>query len=128
MNDGDVAGLAALQKQYGIVGVKMTGSAKSIVMISAESETPLELASVPLTQKTVYLKVDCNFEKRTDKANFYYSLDGKLWTTIGKTLQMSYSLAHFVGYRFALFNYSTKAAGGFVDFDYFRVSNLIDGK
>jgi beta-xylosidase len=126
MKDGDVAGLAALQKQYGIVGVKMTGAAKSIVMISAESESPVELASVPLTQKTVYLKVDCNFEKKTDKANFYYSLDGKLWTTIGKPLQMSYSLVHFVGYRFALFNYSTKSTGGFVDFDYFRVSNKID--
>jgi beta-xylosidase len=128
MNDGDVAGLAALQKQYGIVGVKMTGTAKSIVMINAESQSPVELASVPLTQKTVYLKVDCNFEKRTDKAFFYYSLDGKLWTKIGMPLQMSYSLAHFVGYRFALFNYSTKAAGGFVDFDYFQVSNKIDGK
>ena len=104
MSDGDVAGLAALQKQYGIVGVKMTGTAKSIVMVSAESEPPVELASVPLTQKTVYLKVDCNFEKRTDKAYFYYSLDGKLWTTIGKPLQMVYSLSHFVGYRFALFN------------------------
>ena len=126
MNDGDVAGLAVLQKQYGIVGVKMTGTAKSIVMISAESESPVELASVPLTQRTVYLKVDCNFEKRTDKAYFYYSLDGKLWTTIGKPLQMSYSLANFVGYRFALFNYSTKVAGGSVDFDYFRISNKID--
>jgi len=125
MNDGDVAGLAALQKQYGIVGVKMTGSSKSIVMISAESHLPVQLASVPLTQKTVYLKVDCDFKERTDKAYFYYSLDGKQWSKIGKPLQMSYSLAHFVGYRFALFNYSTKTAGGFVDFDFFRVSNKI---
>lgn len=123
MNDGDIAGLAALQKQYGIVGVKMTTTAKSIVMISAESGSAAELASVPLTQKTVYLKIDCNFQNRTDKAYFYYSLDEKLWTKIGEPLQMSYSLAHFVGYRFALFNYSTKTAGGFVDFDYFRVSD-----
>jgi beta-xylosidase len=128
MNDDDIAGLAALQKQYGIVGVKMTGTAKSVVVISAESGSPVELESVPLTQKTVYLKIDCDFEKRTDKAYFYYSLDGKLWTRIGKPLQMSYSLVHFVGYRFALFNYSTKVAGGFVDFDYFRVSNKIEGQ
>lgn len=126
MKNGDVAGLAALQKQYGIVGVKMTGAVKSIVMISAESQSPVELASVSLTQKTIYLKVDFNFVKRTDKAYFSYSLDGKLWTTIGKPLQMSYSLSHFVGYRFALFNYSTKEAGGFVDFDYFRVSDKAD--
>jgi beta-xylosidase len=126
MNDGDIAGLAAFQKQYGIVGVKMEGSVKSVVMISAESGSAIMLANIPLTQNIVYLKIDFDFVERTDKAYFYYSLDGKLWTKIGKPLQMSYSLAHFVGYRFALFNYSTKAAGGFVDFDYFRVSNKIE--
>jgi beta-xylosidase len=126
MNDGDISGLAALQKQYGIVGVKMTGLAKSVVMISAESGSPLELANIPLKQQTVYLKIDFDFVKRTDKAYFYYSLDEKSWTKIGKPLQMSYSLVHFVGYRYALFNYSTKTAGGFVDFDYFRVSNKIE--
>jgi hypothetical protein len=30
-----------------------------------------------------------------------------------------------MGYRFALFNYATRTAGGFVDFDYFRVSDRI---
>lgn len=128
MKDGDIAGLAALQKQYGIVGVKKDGIAKSIVMISAETQTPLELESVPLTQKKVYLKIDCDFKKRTDKAYFYYSLDGQSWTKIGKPLQMSYSLAHFMGYRFALFNYSTKTAGGFVDFDFFRIDNKIEAQ
>jgi len=44
------------------------------------------------------------------------------WTAIGKPLQMAYTLPHFMGYRFALFNYATKTEGGFVDFDYFRVS------
>ncbi len=125
MKDGDIAGLAALQKQYGIVGVKKDGKAKSIVMISAETESPVEPESVPLSLKTVYLKIDCDFNKRTDKAYFYYSPDGKSWTKIGKPLHMSYSLSHFMGYRFASFNYSTKTAGGFVDFDYFRVSDKI---
>jgi beta-xylosidase len=127
MNNGDIAGLAALQKQYGIVGVKMEGSKKSIIMISAESGSSIELANVPLTLDKVYLKIDFDFVKRTDKAYFYYSLDGMQWTRIGKPLQMSYSLAHFMGYRFALFNYSTKKAGGFVDFDFFRISNKIEG-
>jgi beta-xylosidase len=126
MNDGDVAGLAALQKQYGLVGVKMEGTVKSVVMISAESGKATELANIPLTQEKVYLKIDFDFVKRNDKAYFYYSLDGKQWSKIGKPLQMSYSLAHFVGYRFALFNYSTKTVGGFVDFDYFRICNNIE--
>ena len=70
----------------------------------------------------VYLKADCDFRSRTDRANFYYSLDGKVWTSIGKPLHMLYTLPHFMGYRFALFNFATKTAGGSVDFDYFRVS------
>lgn len=126
MKDGDIAGLAALQKQYGIVGVKRTGTTKSLVIISAETGSSIELESVPVTQNTVYLKIDCDFKNRTDKAYFYYSLDEKSWIKIGKPLQMSYSLAHFMGYRFALFNYATKTAGGFVDFDYFHISNKID--
>ena len=40
---------------------------------------------------------------------------------------MVYTLPHFVGYRFALFNFATKSAGGFVDFDYFRVSGKLTG-
>jgi beta-xylosidase len=128
MNDGDIAGFAALQKQYGIVGVKMDGAAKSVVMISAESGSPVEVANVTLEQQIVYLKIDFDFVKRTDKAYFNYSLDGKSWTKIGKPLKMSYSLAHFVGYRFSLFNYSAKTEGGFVDFDYFRVNDKIEGQ
>jgi len=126
MKDGDFAGLAALQKKYGFVGVKSVGNAKSIVMAGASSDPPAEVQSVPLTQKTVFLKVDCDFKNRVDKAYFSYSLDGKTWRPIGQPLQMVYTLPHFMGYRFALFNYATKTAGGFVDFDYFRVSDRID--
>jgi len=33
MREGDYAGLAAFQKHYGFVGVKMTGRGKAIVMV-----------------------------------------------------------------------------------------------
>jgi beta-xylosidase len=127
MKDGDFAGLAALQKKYGFVGVKVSGEAKSVVMINAESNSPVEVESVPLAGTTVFLKLDCDFKDRTDKAYFFYSLDGNKWKIIGLPLQMTYTLPHFMGYRFALFNYATKSAGGFVDFDYFHVSNKITG-
>jgi len=32
-----------------------------------------------------------------------------------------------MGYRFALFNFATKTAGGSVDFDYFRIENKLTG-
>jgi hypothetical protein len=34
---------------------------------------------------------------------------------------MAYTLPHFMGYRFGLFCYATSAAGGYGDFDGFRV-------
>ncbi|HSI73575.1 MAG TPA: hypothetical protein VK934_10405, partial [Fimbriimonas sp.] len=123
MKDGDQAGLVVFQKKYGFVGVKATGDGRSIVMISARSNKPEELASIPLTQKTVFLRIDCDFKGRADKAYFYYSLDAKKWTAIGEPLQMVYDIPHFMGYRFGLFNFATKTAGGFADFDFVRLSD-----
>jgi len=125
MKDGDCAGLAALQKKYGFVGVKMEGATRSIVMARVESDAPAEAERVPLAQDTVFLRMDCDFRNRADVARFFYSLDGATWTAIGKPLRMAYTIPHFMGYRFALFNFATKAAGGSVDFDYFRVGDTV---
>ncbi len=128
MKDGDFAGLALLQKKFGLVGVKFSNGTKSIVMVSAQSGIPIDIQSVPLTQKVVYLKAECNFRDLTDLANFFYSLDGKTWTPIGTQLKMEYSMPHFMGYRFGLFNYASKTPGGFADFDYFHISDQISQK
>jgi beta-xylosidase len=125
MKDGDFAGLGLLQKNFGQLGVEVSGGAKSLVMINAGGGKAVEAARIPLTQNTVYLKAECDFTERKDTAHFFYSLDGKRWQPIGTPLKMSYTLPHFMGYRFALFNYATKAAGGHADFDYFRITNNI---
>ncbi|MBB3207087.1 GH35 family endo-1,4-beta-xylanase/beta-xylosidase [Rhodopirellula rubra] len=123
MQDGDVTGLAVLQRKYGFVGVKAEGqSKKSIVMVSTESDSPVEHECIPLTQETVFFKVHCDFRDGEDKAYFFFSLDAKQWTKIGDPVQMVYTLPHFMGYRFALFNFATKNTGGSVDFNRFRVS------
>lgn len=128
MKDGDVAGLALLQKKFGIVGVKSYGKTKSIVMINAESGKAVEVQSVPLTQNKVYLKAECDFKELKDTAEFFYSLDGKSWNSIGSQLHMKYTLPHFIGYRFGLFNYATKEVGGFVDYDFFHIETGRSGK
>jgi beta-xylosidase len=125
MKEGDFAGLALLQRKYGLVGVKYDGGAKSIVMVSAESGKAVEVQRVPLAKSKVYLKAECNFKDLADTASFSFSLDGKSWTPIGSKLKMAYTLPHFMGYRFGLFNYATKAPGGFVDFDFFRIEDKI---
>ncbi|GAB3982453.1 glycoside hydrolase family 43 protein [Spirosoma terrae] len=126
LKDGDFAGLCLLQKNYGLVGVKRDNGQNAIVMVSASSGKAIEVQRVPLSQKTVYLKAECDFKDRKDTANFFYSLDNKTWTRIGEPLKMPYTLPHFMGYRFGLFNYATQQAGGYVDFDYFRILDAIN--
>lgn len=121
LKEGDFAGLALLQKRYGLVGIDYRNGAKSIVMISAESEKPVEMQRLPLAQNKVYFKADCDFTERKDTAHFFYSLDGKAWLPIGPPLKMAYTLPHFMGYRFGLFTYATKNVGGYADFDYFNI-------
>lgn len=126
MKEGDFAGLALLQQKYGLVGVKFEDGAKSIVMVNAQSGIVVEEERIQLDQQTVNLKAACDFHNRRDVATFFYSLDGKKWMRIGSELQMEYTLPHFMGYRFGLFNYATETSGGYVDFDYFRISDSMN--
>jgi beta-xylosidase len=126
MKDGDFAGLGLLQKNYGLVGVKVEGNEKAIVMINAGNGKAVESETIPLEQKTVFFKAECDFTNKKDVANFFYSLDGKTWKPVGTQLKMSYTLPHFMGYRFALFNYATKTIGGYADFDFFHISDSIN--
>lgn len=126
MKNGDVAGLAALQANYGYVGVKMENGQKSIVMVNADGGEAKEIKNIPIDQDRVYLRADFNFYQHADDADFYYSLDGTTWNKIGNTLNMSYTIPHFMGYRFAIFNYATQATGGYVDVDYFHVNDGAD--
>ena len=50
------------------------------------------------------------------------------WKAIGNVLKMQYTMPHFMGYRFALFNYATKEVGGYADFDYFKIEDKISVK
>lgn len=144
MQPGDIAGLIALQNKYGYVGVKAgSNGQKSVVMVRAVlgienedeqqgivavnqlSQTYDTLATIPLKQARVYLRIDTDFSR--DIACFYYSLDGQSWHQVGEPLNMLYTFTkHFMGYRYGLFNYATIEAGGSVDFDYFRIGENVN--
>ncbi|WP_442844934.1 glycoside hydrolase family 43 protein [Leeuwenhoekiella sp. H156] len=124
MKAGDHAGLSVLQKKYGIIGVRSKADGKEIYM-SKNAEDGGVIATLPFNQNEVFLKIECDFRDRTDKAYFYYSLDGQTWNELGSVLQMQYTLPHFMGYRFGLFNYATETPGGWVDFDYFEIEDTI---
>lgn len=124
MKDGDCAGLSSFQNRYGYVGVKYEGGKKFLFMHKSTEKGDAvgkEIETVPLEQNNVWLKVDHDFTNLTDKASFFYSLNGKDWKQIGDALQMHYDWPDFCGYRYALFDFATKSTGGHVDFDYFKV-------
>jgi beta-xylosidase len=127
MKDGDFAGLGLLQKQFGLLGVKIDGSSKAVVMVNAGTGKPVEAASIPLNQEKVFFKAECNFTDKKDVADFFYSLDGKKWQSIGTPLKMAYTIPQFIGYRFALFNYATQHTGGYADFDFFQITDTVSG-
>lgn len=128
MVDGDFAGLTLLQKDFGQLGVRVESDGKYIVFINATNGTPKEEMKLKLNGNQIFLKAECDFREKKDMAVFYYSNDGKNWETIGNPLKMKYTIPHFMGYRFGLFNYATKKIGGMADFDYFRITESISEK
>ena len=132
MKNGDYAGLAAFSYNYGYIAVKKEGTAAKLVMVDAHNnqaenaDKPRVAASVDCKSDIVYLKEDFNFAGG-DKVTFYYSFDGSTWTQLGEPMQLSYELKHFMGSKFAIFNYATKSTGGYADFDYFRVTDKLTG-
>ncbi|MFH6993409.1 glycoside hydrolase 43 family protein [Flavobacterium sp. FlaQc-48] len=121
MKEGDFAGISLLQKEYGLLAVKVENGAKKLVMIDAVKGNPREVESILLTQDKVYFKAACDFKDKADTGRFFYSLDGQKWISIGNPIKLPYTIPHFMGYRFGLFNYATKNKGGYVDFDYFNI-------
>ena len=129
MKEGDTAGLSAFAERYGYVGVKIEDGKRYIVMArygdNDSVEKEFEKERIELAESEVFLRVDCDYNNAADRAYFYYSLDGESWTKIGDALQMNYYGLHFMGYRYAIFNYATEQSGGYVDVDFFRVGNDI---
>ncbi len=122
MKSGDIAGLVLLAEYFGYVGVKKEKDKSYIIQAINESGKEIIKEKIPLKGPEVFLKAVCDFTNMKDQAKFYYSLDGNSWQAIGASLKMRYTLTHFMGYRFGLFNYATENAGGSADFDYFKIS------
>ncbi len=123
LKEGDVAGLGLLQKQYGWLGVQVKEGKKVLSLELVDKGQVTRTYGKILDKDRIQLKVSCDFTDRKDQANFYYSENGgKSWIPFGPTLQMNYTLPHFMGYRFALFYYATVDPGGRAGFSDFVLS------
>lgn len=122
LKNGDYAGLGALQQNYGFVGVRKSLDQNYVVMALGNADSFVESESISIQQDSIYLRISFDFKERRDEARFFYSLDGESWHAIGNILHMTYTLPHFMGYRMAIFNFATEQPGGYVDFDFFRIT------
>ena len=140
MKDGDCAGLAAFNGDSGVLTIKKQG--KKLVLEMSEQNVKLtdrekavtdvtenlkESVQLPAKTTNIWLRLMGDFNVGKDIATFSYSLDGQQWQLIGsKSYKMVFDYRRFfMGSKFAIFNYATKKAGGYVDvdsFDYQRIS------
>ena len=138
MKDGDVAGFSAFNSDAAIMAVENRGG-KKVLVLSEESVrlhprnkevTDVKknvIEEIALDQDKIYLRIDADFRpgETRDIAKLWYSLDGKNWTRMGSDYRMRFDWQRFfMGTKFAIFNYATVEAGGYVDVDYFSYEKI----
>jgi beta-xylosidase len=134
LNDGDYAGLCALQGRYGIVAIAKENGRHYLVMKgnpgttdntmghTCDTKPGEEYARTLLSDSNATLKVQACFNDMRDEATFYY-LEGTEWKKIGIPQKLYFGLDHFTGCRFGLFMYSTKTIGGKASFKHFKIEH-----
>ncbi len=135
MKDGDRCGLAALNGLSGNLSVCRDGGKYFLVLTQEDSKLDdsktvigndiTELYRVELKTRKIQLRVAADFNPGVDMATFSYSIDGgKSFVTIGKKVPLQFDYRRmFMGSKFAIFNYATKTPGGYVDVDWFHVTD-----
>jgi beta-xylosidase len=129
MKDGDRAGFALLRDTSAWIGVRKEGTALKISMWSgltmtstwATANTGSEVSSALVSGTRFWLRIYADIHAGTGKQGyFYYSTDGKSFQKLG-SLTLNQAWNFFPGYRYAIFNYATKALGGSVLIESFKV-------
>ncbi|KAH7413064.1 family 43 glycosyl hydrolase [Cadophora sp. MPI-SDFR-AT-0126] len=131
MADGDRAGLAMLRDTSAWIGVRKDVSSVKLSMWSgltmtstwATAGTGSETSSATISGTRVWLRIYADINVGSGKqAQFFYSTDGQNFTKMG-ALTLNNAWNFFPGYRYAIFNFATKALGGSVKIGFFTVDS-----
>jgi beta-xylosidase len=130
MADGDQCGLALFRDSSAWIGVVRNGNSYTVTAVQgltqdagnsyATTSTGTVVGTAPISARTVYLQV--RFDSRTvgsNQATFYYSTDGNNFSQLGGAFTLDNTYYYFMGYRYGIFNFATKALGGSVKVDGF---------
>jgi len=133
MVDGDRCGFSAFNGDSGVLTIENENGQKRLVLTEQKmvlTETKAvshaeveEIENISLSTNEVWLRISGDFTYGNDWATFAYSTDGQEWHNIGRPIKMTFDYRRmFMGSKFAIFNYATKALGGYVDVDKFELS------
>ena len=134
LNEGDFAGICALQGCYSMLAVTRELSRYYLVLVERENTEKNRNTRVPdympgvvtekisLVSPLVRLKLEADFSKGADTVHFHYRepREGGRWRRVGKGYRLHFGLDHFAGCRFGLAVYATKKAGGSAAFRNFK--------
>lgn len=122
---GDRAGLAMLNIPYATLTLVPSKGSFMLSQTVGDNNSEKTIAEVRLTkEETRHVWLRMHAKAYSDVVDFSYSLDGRNFIPLGRTFHMEYSPVYFVGNRPALFCYSTRGKGGFIDVDDFQVNVL----
>lgn len=124
MADGDRVGLAALRDKSSWIGIEREGDVYSVVTVGGltmntdwtTNSTGAVVERRPLGDaRDVHLRMVADIRPGgPGNAVFSYSVDGQSYETVGAPFELYNNWEFFMGYRYGIFNYATKALGGSV--------------
>lgn len=133
IKDGDFAGLCALEGQYAFIAVTKEKLKYKLVlayhkldhstwtMNIFDNQKAEILNEIALPSKKVRLQLKFTLYQGTEKVQAYYFDEmKKTFVSLGQSCALTYSLDHFTGVRFAMFNFSTIDFGGIATFSDFK--------
>lgn len=126
INEGDYAGICALQGLYAAIAVTKDSQGYELVMLGKDIEDcaggvkPCDVAERVYDRHRISgpaVRLKCSFDCRDgkDEARFFYECS-EGWKELGDGKKMQFTLDHFAGCRYGLFYYSTIVEKGHADF------------
>lgn len=126
MADGDRAGLAAFRDQSAYIGISRSGNSYALSVVHGVTQDPDTWATTSTGQTVaqgpslagatqIWLRVSMDARASGNRqATFSYSRDGNSFVDLGPAYSLTTDWRYFMGYRFGIFNFATRALGGSV--------------
>lgn len=135
LNEGDFAGICALQGIYSMLAVTSELRRFHLVLVGRKDTEKNRTTKIPdylpgvvfekisLQSPVVRLRMEAEFKEGADVVTFYYRepRGGGKWRKVGESRRIYFGLDHFAGCRAGLAVYATRKHGGsacFKDFKY----------